>query len=392
MQKANRTFLYVGNWRAKPSNMNGFSIFQYDGPTAGLTFVGRALSDVIVGAAYLDKKRNILYCGNEQSSLPGCIGGGGQVIAIRLDPVSGGMTEISRQPSFGVNPTYIALDPSGGYLIVTHHSSYLPVTKIGKDPYGKYNIYTEFDDTTTVLFRLREDGSIGEPCDVWKHTGHGPLMDTQSNPHVHSVMLAPDGKLFAMCDKGGDRIYFFRIDYETERLVLVNDYQSLPGSSPRHSCFHPTLPYWYMNNESMAVLRAFRYGEDGALEHICTVDTLPDGFQDDPSLDKEMRLRQSDISIHPSGKYLYTLMRGANYISAFEIDQTTGALERIQAAELDGVSPRSCAFSPDGRFLLIATSGSGEILAWSVGADGKVSSTGVKTNQPSPGTLTFFQP
>ena len=392
MQGIKKTFVYIGNWRAKLPDQNGFGIYKYNEATAKLTYLKHAINDVCVGAVYLNLKTNTLYCANEQTNLPGRVGGGGQILAVRLDPENGDMTEISRQPSYGVNPTYIALDFSGRYMIVTHHASYAPITKIARDPYGKYNIHTEFDDTTSVLFRLREDGSVGDPCDVWKHIGHGPLMDTQANPHIHSVMRSPIGELFAECDKGSDRIYFFKIDYETERLGLVNDYQSIPGSSPRHSCFHPTLQYWYMNNEALTVLRAFHYSDDGRLDHICTVDTLPDGYRDDSSLDNRRQPRQSDIKIHPSGKYLYTLIRGINCISAFAIDQSTGGLEKIQTVELDGIGPRSCTFSPDCRFLLIAASDSGEILIWSINPDGTISLTNTKVNQPSPGIITFFQP
>ena len=393
MRGEKKTFVYIGNWRPKEPGQSGYCIYQYDENTARLTYLKSAINDGLsIGAAYLNPKTNILYCANEQTHLPGRWGGGGQILAVKLDPESGDMTEISRQPSYGVDPTYIALDHSGKYMIVTHHVNYAPVTKIGRDPYGKFHIYTEFDDTTTVLFPLREDGSVGEPCDVWKHTGHGPIMSTQANPHVHSVMSAPDGGLFAACDKGSDRIYFFRIDYGTERLVLINDYPSLPGSSPRHSCFHPTLPYWYMNNETMPVLRGFRYSEDGRLDHICTVNSIPDGYADDPSLDKISRPRQSDIQIHPSGKYIYTLFRGINCISVFAVDQDTGVPERMQTVWPDGKDLRTCAFSPDGRYMLVTAPENSTVIALSVGPDGKLTPTGISISQPRPGVVTFFKP
>jgi len=386
-----KTFVYIGNWRAKTAGRNGFGIFRFDEATAELTWCKHALSDVSVSAVYLNTKTNILYCANELTNAPGGLGGG-QVLAVKLDPESGDMTEISRSPSYGANPTGIALDPGGRYMLVTHHAGYLPVTKVGRDPYGKYRIYPEYDDTNTVLFLLREDGSIGEPCDVWKHIGHGPLLKSQANPHVHSIMISPNGRFFAACDKGSDRVCFFRINYEDERLVLINDYQSLPGSSPRYSCFHPSLPYWYFNNESMTVIRAFRYDDDGRLYHICTVDTLPDGCENDPLLIGNQHMIQSDIQIHPSGKFIYTMMRSISYVSVFAVDQDTGALRKIQSIRLNGSELRTCAFSPDGRFLLTAVLDAGEVSVFSVGSDGKLSETDIKANQPSPGTVTFFKP
>ena len=391
IRSTNKTFVYVGNWRAKTPDQNGFGIFQYDEATAGLTFLKHAISEVSVGAVYINRKTNILYCANEQTNLPGKLGGGGQILAVRLDPESGDMTEISRQPSYGVDPTCIALDPAGKYMIVGHHVGFSPVTKISKDPYGKYHVHTEFDDTTTVLFPLREDGSIGDPCDVIKHIGHGSLR-TQANPHIHSAVMSPGGELCAVCDKGSDRVYFFRIDYETERLVIVNDYKSISGSSPRYNCFHPTLPYWYMNNETTMLICAFRYHENGRLEHICTADAAPEGCVYDPNADAEHIIMPSDFRIHPSGEYIYDLIRGINTVSVFKVDQSTGAPEKIQSVVLGGKGLRCCDFSPDNRFLLVTAPFSSEIIISAVGNDGRLTPTGMKVSQPSPGTINFFRP
>jgi len=312
-------------------------------------------------------------------------GGGGQVYAFAIHPENGDLIEINHQPSYGTFPSYVAVDASSKYLIAVNHTSHMSITKSIRDASGKYHIVPEYDDATTVLYRLNDDGSIGDPCDIYKHFGHGPL-PSQTHPQLHSVMMSPSGNLFAVCDKGSDQVFFFRINRETEKLEVCGDeaYKSIPGSSPRYSVFHPKHPYFYFNNETKAVICALRYDENGKLDPICTVNVLPEDCEDNPTI------MQSDIRIHPSGKYLYGLIRSINAVSAFEIKDDTGEIKKIQSVTLDGTGPRGCAISPDGRFMHIAALQSKEILVWSIGEDGKLSPTGKKISQPAPGNVTFF--
>lgn len=388
------TFVYVGNFMPKPASWDtraatgkGFGIYRYDESTGGLELIKAEVMDQIgVGATCLDSNRNILYCVHESMTQPGYFrGGGGLVYALAIDPSTGDLTEINHQPSYGSLPAYPALDATGKYLIVVHHTGNTPITKTVRDKSGKYRVVLEYDEPSTVLFRLGADGSIGAPCDIYKHSGSGPDGE-QTHSRLHSVMMSPSGTLFAVCDKGSDKLYFFRINRETETLEICGGkgYESFSGSLPRYGVFHPTSPYFYMNHEAKTVISVFHYEEDGTLECIQTVNVLPDGTEIDRTT------MQSDIRIHPSGRYLYDLIRGVNVVSVFAINQETGEIERIQTVKLDGIGPRGCAVSPDGRYLIIALTVSQKIVVWAIGANGKVSSTGRSFSQPSPGNVTFF--
>jgi len=386
MSDDKNTFAYVGNWSKTLDGPCGFGIYRYITETGDLELIKSVFTDITVGATCLDSKRNILYCTNELETYPGNdMGGGGQVYAFAIDSETGDLTEINHQPSYGSLPSYVAVDATGKYLIVTNHTGHTPITKTVKDASGKYRIVLEYDEATTVLYKLDNDGSIGDPCDIYRHSGSGPL-PRQTHPHPHSVVMSPSGNLFAVCDKGADRIYFFRINRETDRLEVCGGegHKSITGSSPRYSAFHPKLPYFYMNNETKTIVRAFRYDEDGKLEPICTVSALPENCEDN------LTMMQTDIRVHPSGKYLYTLIRGISVATVFEIKEKTGEIEKIQAVMLDGTCPRGIGISPDGRFMLIAALRSSEVLVWAIGEDGRLSPTGKKASQPHPGTVTFF--
>jgi 6-phosphogluconolactonase len=389
-------FVYVGcwqpspsNWAAPPTSGKGFGIFKYNPKTGDLELIKSNVMDkVSVGQTCLDSKRNILYCTDERmvhAASGDDKGSGSLIYAFAINPKTGDLTEINRRPSLGSLPSYVAVDATGKYLIVTHHTNNTPVNKTVKDASGKYRSVFEYEDAATVLFRLNDDGSIGDPCDAYMHSGNGPDPE-QTHPRVHSVMMSPSGNLFAVCDKGSDKLFFFRINRKTEKLEVCGGepYKSFPGSAPRYSLFHPTRPYFYMNHEIKPVISAFRYDEDGKLAFIHAVDVLPEGSKFDRTT------MSSDIRIHPSGKYLYDLIRGLDLISVFAIKEKTGEIERIQTVKLDGAGPRGCAVSPDGRFILIAALTDLKVVVWAIGEDGKVSPTGKSVSQPNPGNVTFF--
>jgi 6-phosphogluconolactonase (cycloisomerase 2 family) len=380
------TLAFIGRWDMYRSGTgNGFGICAYDAATGAMTAIGSALPDVTVGAACLHPSLPVLYCTDESKHLPGFYrGGGGQVLALAIEPETGTLTEICRQPSLGALPCHLAVDATGDYLIVVHHTDRDPVTRVVRAADGEYRIALLYDDASTVLFPLRPDGSIGAANDVCTHAGDGGPLPRQTHPQLHSVTMSPSGRLFAVCDKGNDELVFFTIDRAAGRLQRRHSFRSLPGSSPRYVAFHPTRPWLFMNHETQALVSALAYDEDGRCESVCATSALPAGVQDHPDM------KQSDIRVHPSGRYVYSLIRGISAVSVFAVDERTGALARIQTVGLDGTGPRGCAVSSDGRFLHIAAHTSNELLCWAVGADGRLSPTGQRTMQPNAGSITFY--
>jgi 6-phosphogluconolactonase (cycloisomerase 2 family) len=380
-----KTFVYVGNWDRHKSGPNGFGICRYDASNGGLQVIKSVFPEITVGAACIEAQRGVLYCTDEYDTLPGnFLGGGGQVYAFRIDRGSGDLIEINHCPSYGTLPSSLTLGPDGKHLIVTHHTDRVPVTKVVSDGTSGYRIALDYDDATTVLFPLAEDGSINDPCDVHKHSGNGGPLPKQTHPQLHSVTRSPSGALFVVCDKGNDEIVLFNIDADRSKLRKCGTTKSFPGSSPRYSAFHPRQPYLFVNHETKAVVTSFRYREEGVLEPICSVSALATSIDDDPSM------HQSDIAVHPSGKYVYSMVRGNNSVAGFRIDEQTGMLVMVQTAAIDGEGPRGFSFSPDGRFLIIAALTSREVLTYAVDERGVLSATGKKIEQPNPGSITFF--
>jgi 6-phosphogluconolactonase (cycloisomerase 2 family) len=365
----------------------GIGICRFDHQTGELTPIKIVHDHITAGNALFDARRNVIYFGHEDMTLPDRpYGGGGQLFAFMIDRATGDLIEINRQPSYGALPVCIAQDSTGYFLIVPHHAGSFPITKVKRDDEGRYSTISEFDDASVVLFPLEENGEICHPCDIFIQTGSGGPLKQQTHPHLHSISMSPSGKLFVVGDKGNDQILMFRIDYAARKLVLCGDrpFATIPGASIRCSVFHPTRNFLFANYETKSVVASFRYDEEGVLEPLCVASSLPEGVED------SLTMMPSEIKVHSSGKYLYTLIRGINAASVFEIDEASGALTLIQTLKLDGKNPRSCTISPDGRFLLVAMILSSEVLVLAIGHDGKLSSTGYKAAQPHPANITFL--
>lgn len=382
--------VYVGNRRKGPSSWAkdqggpyGFGIFRLALDTGRLTPLGTACAEISVGMALHDPRRGLIYALDEALTLPGYhLGGGGQILALRPDPETGALTEISRSPSFGTLPSYAALSTCGDFLIVTHHTGHTPVTRTEQDDTGRYRIALDYDEAGTVLFPLAGDGSIGAPCDIFRHSGAGALLG-QTHPQLHSVVRAPGRDFFVVCDKGSDRIELFILDRADRRLVHLAEHSldAPPGSSPRYCVFHPEARVFYVNFETAPILHAYRYAPDGRVTRIAECPVLPEGAVPPPGP------AQSDLVLHPSGNRLCTLVRGLEAVATFELDPDTGTPSIAGFRPLGVENARGAAFAPDGRHLFVAAVVSRELRCWPFGSDGLPDGTGVSTDQPAPGSV-----
>lgn len=386
MSEKKNMFALVGNWGFVPGHSKGLSVYNYEPETAGLELLETFREDVYVGQSWLDKECNMLYIVNEIGSRRGEIGGGGYVMALKVDPANGKITEINEKESLAPEPCYISVDKTKRYALVAHHSDHGHVTKITKNDDGSYASHTQFDDTALVLFRLNEDGSLGDACDVSIIPGEGA---SSSHPisHQHSVVSDPTGELFVVCDKGLDQIYSYGLDRAHGKLVFLQKTPVETGFSPRYSAFHPTLPILYVNNERKTIAFAYRYDiMSGKLERIGSAQLL----QDEKAAEGIDRVEPSDILVHPNGKHLYVSVRGVNLIAVLDVDETGGMLLK-QNISCEGAHPRGFCLSPDARYLFSANMISGNIATFAIGGDGGLTLVNKETKGVSPANMVIVE-
>lgn len=399
-----KTFVYVGNWsfQAKPEKGKGISIFEYEPENGDLKLIETICPDVAAGQLYLDEKNLILYSNDECGERRGEIGGGGYLLAFRIDPSTGRLTLMNRKDSLSPEPSYLWLDKSGSYLVTCHCGDPWHVTKIVRKPDGSFTNEVLFDDSAVVMFRVNEDGSLGEVCDVsinsgtggkGEHSqvnvdpvsGHIQLVEVLSR--LHAVVGSPDGELLAVCDKGMDKVYTYRIDREAGKLVKLSEWAAPEVACfPRYCAFHPTNGVLYVNNENYALLNSFHYDVGtGELERFDKVYLL----EEDPGMVDGKPVGAQDIMVHPNGKVLYCTLCGLNLIVVCKIDET-GAPRPVQRVYSRGNLPRGIALSPDGRFLLSGNMVSGDITTFAVDADGLLTDTGKTFEAVSPSAVRFL--
>ncbi len=386
MQQNEKRFVYVSSWNKFTGNP-GIGLYQMDAKTGELEFLRMENETLCCGFSFVDKKRNVLYITNETDRNPDYpAAGGGFIYAFRINRETGALTELCHAATYCPDPCYMNQDKTGKFLIVANHSSRSAVTKIIQQEDGKYGAQILYDDAVINLYELDEEGKIFGPLDVVKHVGGGTLPD-QLHAMPHTVLVSPDGQFVAVCDIGQDKIYMYKINYEKRKLELVSDpYQDVPGSCPRYCQFHPTEPYLYVNHENskegMNVI-VLKYNSKGNLELTETVNAAPEGFE------KKQGDEQQGLVLHPSGNYLYDIVKGPDIVTVFSVSQDGKILCPIQYQKIEGVWPRGCTVTEDGRFLLTTCLISGDIHVFSIQQDGKLVPVNTMANQSAAADATI---
>lgn len=398
---AKKNYAYVGNWSFEPhpAKGKGISIFDYEPESGTLTLRRTLMPEVAAGQLLLDRERRMLYVVNECGERRGEIGGGGYVLSFRIDPETGDLSFVNERDSLLAEPSYLAMDASGQYLLTCNCADPFHVTKIVKKEDGSFANQVLMDDAALVMFEIESDGSIGAVRDVFlTEGGYGPDGDWQVNvdpvtghiqlveviSRLHAVVASPSGKLFIACDKGMDRIYSIAI--EDGKLVKKDVFRAEYRTFLRYAAFHPALPVVYCNNEFAPTLNVLHYSEtDGRLERLRYMDLT---FRDHGLVDGKP-VGAQDILVSPDGKTLYVSLVGINEIAVLSLDGE-GIPTLVQSVPCGGVLPRGLCFSPDGRYLFSGNMVSGDISVLPVLSDGKLGDVKQICPAVSPSAVKFF--
>jgi 6-phosphogluconolactonase len=374
MSKNKKMYALVGSWFYRPGQ-KGITVYKYNPENGSLELIESGFSDVNACHVSLDPERNIAYFTDTCGDRRGEIGGGGYVIAFRVDPETGKLTMISKKESLAPEPEYICVDNTKRYAMIPHHTDSGHVTRIVKKADGSFTSETLLDDAAVVLFRLNEDGTFGEVCDVSITRGEGSAVGPHVYSQLHSVVADPTGELFAVCDKGTDKIHTYHLDRKKGKLIPLQATAVETGISPRFSTFHPTIPVYYVNFERKPIVHTYRYDvATGKLDRIGVTSLL----LDEKAAEGVHAWDIADILLHPNGKHLYVTVRGIESIAVLDVDDK-GMLTLKQNINCGGKWPRCLCFSPDTRFLFTTNTESNNIVKFALGADGTLSATGQQT-------------
>ena len=303
--------------------------------------------------------RKFLYAVGELSG-----GKGGAVSAFAIE-LSGKLTLLNQQSSIGGGPCYVGVDNAGKHALVANYGS-----------------------GSVAVFPIGVDGKLGEATAFVQHAGSSVNPQRQKGPHAHSIFLDASNRFALAPDLGLDKVMIYKFDSGKGTLATNDPAFSAvaPGSGPRHFAFHPNGEFAYVINEMACTVTAFRYdAEHGALRELQTITTLPEGESVKPEYST------AEVSVHPSGKFLYGSNRGHNTIAVFAIDGETGKLTTVQHEPTQGKTPRNFNLDPSGRWLLAAHQNSDSVVVFRVDIEtGKLTPTGQSIEIGSPVCVKFM--
>jgi len=348
---------YVGRNHVADFKGGGISVFEVAPDGSSITPLPGGVDDMPKRAGYLDysPKHKVLYSVDERKT----DGRGPKkpascVLSFKVDPQSGKLTFLNKQPTAGAMPASITVDEDKRLLFTANHGFFDHVVKAVQTADGKWVERFEYDDSTVVQYGLEADGSIGEVQDVHVLTGYGTDPNdspqggghAQASPHAHIVVIDPSGKFLVVCEKAGERVYVYQIG--GKRLQLASVYQCPAGTGPRHAAFDKE-GRMFMTCEFSSELWSFNFDSfTGVLSFIDKQSTLS-GFTG--------RNETATLQVHPSGRFVYMNNRGQDDVVCFSISED-GHLKKTSRVELSKSddpkdATRCMTLSPDGAFLLV---------------------------------------
>jgi len=390
LQPQRTLYAYVGSWTQGPFGVGGgggiqvFTVDMSDGSLTPMSRTGPEFDNLNAGYLSISPNGRVLYSTNEIKNLNGEFGAGGGILSFSIDQSDGSLTHMNTQPSMGVNPAYVTIDATGAWVLATNHGNYDPVVTVVKRD-GIPEIEKIYDDGTVSMFPVRPDGTLDPASDVAvleRLSSVDPV--AQQSSHAHSANFDPSNSFVIVCDKGTDRLYTYRVDAVSRTLADGKFFATAPGISPRHSAFHPRLPYVFVINERASTVSSFQFDADTRdVSHIQSVSTLPADFT--------TRNTTADIRVHPDGQFVYGSNRGHDSIAIYRIDEASGELTTVDIVSTLGQTPRGFNFDPSGRYIFVANQGSNSVVTFEVDPDsGLLTPTGAQAEALKPACVKFL--
>ena len=272
----------------------------------------------------LSPAQRTLYVANEvdvHEGLPR-----GTVQAFHVDPFDGRLTLLGRTPLSlsATHPRHLALSPDGKLLAVAAYGGAI------------YN-----------LFRIAEDGSLGQPSSIFKQAGCGPHAQSQASAHPHTLLFDASGRHLLSSDFGSDRLSVLAV--EDGRLQRRMQHATGEGSGPGACALHPAGSVFYAWHNLQSTLACYRYDSVSG--------TIGDTIQ---------RLSFPTASLyalalHPSGRMLYTTQENRNELRAWHVNAKNGRLTQAKVVMLGEATPTQITASPDGESIFVLDGPGGSI-------------------------------
>ncbi len=274
----------------------------------------------------------------------------GAVSACRIE-ADGTLTDLNTRPSGGPGPCHVSIDPTGRWLLVANYRG-----------------------GSCAVLPILENGELGEPTAIRRHSGSGPNPKRQEAAHTHSFNCDPAGQFALAADLGLDKILVYRLKDGTLTPNAPACIQTAPGAGPRHLTFHPSGKFVYACMELNGTVAAYGY-RDGTLTELQTLPTLPADFDGENTT--------SEVCLTPDGRFLYVGNRGHESLAIFAVDPQRGTLSARGHEPTRGRHPRHFNIDPTGSFLIAANAHTDNVAVFRIDKQtGRLEFTGCEITVP----------
>ncbi len=328
---------------------------QLDLDTGELTDL--ELSAEVENASFLalTKDHRRLYCVSETMRDGRHVEGA--IYAFELNPSTGELFDINRQPSGGACPVHLSLDPSETCLLVANY--------VGG---------------SIASYPILENGAIGECHSLHQLEGSSIHPKRQRQAHAHSIYTDSKGEKVYVCDLGSDKLWIYDFDRGAAKIEPAKTpfVSSKTGSGPRHLAFHQNGKRIFVLNELASTISVFEFtGLRDFLSLRQTISTLPETFDEQSTC--------AEVIVSPDQKYIYASNRGHDSIAVFTWNETAEKLELTGRTPTNGQHPRNFTLDSTGQFALVANLRSDNVVSFHIDPDnGKLEPTGFSIEVPNP--------
>jgi len=237
----------------------------------------------------------------------------------------------------------ITVDEESGELIP-------PVRKSG----GRVGCHISLLDGEPLIANYSSASVLGAGGELIRHTGSSINERRQSEPHPHFVMPTPNGKYFAVCDLGLDKVLL----YDRQNRLLSE--AKLPaGTGPRHLCFDEARGKAYVICEMGGCICTLALDEEaGKLSYLSTLALAQK---------VDYPLSGAAIKLSADGTRLYATERKTEKIYTLAVSDE--GLKIIGESDTDGKEPRDFALI-DGGYAVVCNQFSDSVVVYKLDRDG----------------------
>lgn len=320
--------------------------------------------------------------------------GSGRIFTLAADPASGRLLYTGYALAESSNPGSVALHPSGRFVYVLNQQIAGSVSMfsvnasdgvltliapavpagdtpsaISLDPLGRFAYVANLNSGTISMYAIDANTGLLTPI------GTGTVA---AGTQPDSIALDPLGKFVFVSNRGSSSISMFSINATTGALTPIGTGTvASGGSNPSAVVVEPSGRFAYVAHADGTVAMFKIDAVTGALAAgtAASAGTSP-----------------SSIAIDPTGRFAYVANFGSNDVSAFAINNSTGALTSLGATVPAGQGPQTVLVDPSGSFVYVGNGNDTQVSIYSInGSTGALTQVNTLPARGNPASLALAQ-